>query len=170
MKKIQENQKLELLKLNEKLNQIHSNIDNLIIKINVLIEIFNFKKIYNNLNSAEILNINNINKNNLNINNSFLEEISNLSLIEFYDLLEEKKTNENNINLENYIFNLIPYVYNINNDSNKNIFNNNNLITSLSLNTKNNDLTINLNKENKIKIEETMKTILDKYTLNSSNE
>jgi len=173
IKKIQNLQQIELNNLLIKLNIIQSNIDNLIIKFNVLIEIFNFKKIYNNLNSAEILNINN-NQNSL--NNNLETNISNLSLIEFYDLLEDKQIIENNSKIENYIFNLIPYIYNINNDSNKNIFNFNlnnkfNFVTTLPLNNTNIlEKEINTNKENKIKIEETMKTIFDKYTLSSSNE
>src|ERR1700712_248178 len=174
--------KNELNYLLNKLNEIHIYVEFLIEKLNRLNDVFKIKKIssaLNNLNNTEVLNINKDSINNNNNNILFkLTDIKNFSLLEFYELfnkysnLTEEGKNESK---DNYIFNLIPYIYNINSDSKTNLYtffskDSYNYISSINSNKLNLNSNILPSKENKIKIEETMKSILNKYNIASSNE
>lgn len=172
--------KNELNYLLNKLNEINIYVEFLIEKLNRLNDVFKVKKInsaLNNLKNTEVLAINKDSINNNNILFKFTD-IKKFSLIEFYELFNkysnfiEEGQNESK---DNYIFNLIPYIYNINSDSKTNLYtffskDNYNYITSVNSNKLNLNSNILPSKENKIKIEETMKSILNKYNIASSNE
>lgn len=153
--------KNELNYLLNKLNELHISIQLIIENLNRFNDLFKINKISLALKTNSIVELDN-NQELTNINNNI--SIKNLSLLECYELFNNYSIEKK----ENNIFNLIPYIYNINSDSKINLYNfyeNNYNYINYSNNLNN----IN-NKENKIKIEETMKAILNKYSISSSNE